>query len=269
MKKQMGTVKWYSLVMAAVCMFTTVIYGQNADIPEVEPSPDPAVENVEVAAESQQVNLSVSEARVQDVLRSLASLRKDVNIVIDPGVTGTVSLQLDGVPWKTALDLITDSQGLVYTKEGPNIYRVSVSAEKVKQGVIVELFTAEEAEALSDEQVMQLVTEEGITVQEARERIASSPQLYVKQLSVDEKSALDVVKNLAGKAGLNYTFSPRAGKPAAPQDGQEGEAAKPAPETPPISLNLRNLSVKRAMVLVADQGGLSAIEEEGVWVISQ
>ena len=274
MKKRMTIMGMGGLLITAVFMHMAVTGAQEPEEtpPVAEPNeavvePDETtVEGGKSTEKGKLVNLSVSEVSVQDVLRSLASLREGVNLIIDPGVSGTVSLQLDNVPWETALDVITESQGLAYRKEESNLYRIYKPREKVEEDIVIDLYTAGEVKELSDQQVMKLVTEEGLTVEEARGRIESMPGLYVKRVSVDERSALDVVRELAKAAGLNYTFSPRAGRPE-PQ--KEEDEAPPKLEAPRVSLNLRNLSVERALALVAEQGGLEANKEQGVWVISQ
>lgn len=64
-----------------------------------------------VLADSQPVTLSVSEAPVGDVLRTLASLSGE-NVIVDPQLRQTITLELHEVPFDTALDLVTRSQGL-------------------------------------------------------------------------------------------------------------------------------------------------------------
>ena len=56
------------------------------------------------------VSLSVKEAPVKDVLQSLAQLANQ-NLVVDPDLSGTVSLELRDVPFRQALTVVTRSRG--------------------------------------------------------------------------------------------------------------------------------------------------------------
>jgi type II secretory pathway component HofQ len=57
------------------------------------------------------ISLSLKDADLVEVLRSFAELAH-VNIVIDPRVEGTVTLELEEVPWDQALYVILKSHGL-------------------------------------------------------------------------------------------------------------------------------------------------------------
>lgn len=63
------------------------------------------------------VSLSVKEAPVKDVLQSLAQLANQ-NLVVDPDLSGTVSLELRDVPFRQALTVVTRSRGLECREEG-------------------------------------------------------------------------------------------------------------------------------------------------------
>jgi type IV pilus assembly protein PilQ len=56
-------------------------------------------------------------ADLQNVLLFFARQYK-LNIVIDPGISGTVTCQMLQVPWDQALDLILRQQGLAMVEEG-------------------------------------------------------------------------------------------------------------------------------------------------------
>ena len=258
------TTKWYALLAMIAVLGVAQVHAQ-----EMPAGPVAEADDVAVTASEGVVDLEFNDVSVKVALQALAAARKGTSVVPDPDVTGNVTMTLEKVTWERALQLITDSQGLEYRKEG-NIYRVYRPKRTVDEDIVVELYTAAGVEQLSDAEVLRLVSEEGVTVEEARAKVEGAPYLYIKRLSVDNRPALDVVSELAKKAGLNYTFSPRAGRPEQPpaDQGQQQQQAQ-EPESPPISLNLRDLSVERAIVLVADQGGLSATKQEGVWVISQ
>lgn len=59
------------------------------------------------------VSLSIKDGNVQDVLAALSTI-SGKSIVTDNSVTGIISIDLNDVPFDTALDLITRSKGLSY-----------------------------------------------------------------------------------------------------------------------------------------------------------
>ncbi len=56
-------------------------------------------------------------ADLQNVLLFFARQYK-LNIIIDPGISGTVTCRMTQVPWDQALDLILRQQGLAMVEEG-------------------------------------------------------------------------------------------------------------------------------------------------------
>jgi type IV pilus assembly protein PilQ len=91
----------------------------------------------EVATEEQQftgepITLSLKDADIKDVLKTFSVLT-EMNIVLDPSVGGSVTVELRDVPWDQALDLILKINGLDYVLEN-NVLRVApirvLAAEK-------------------------------------------------------------------------------------------------------------------------------------------
>jgi type IV pilus assembly protein PilQ len=91
----------------------------------------------EVASEEQQftgepITLTLKDADIKDVLKTFSVLT-DMNIVLDPSVSGSVTVELREVPWDQALDLILKINGLDYVLEN-NVLRVApiskLAAEK-------------------------------------------------------------------------------------------------------------------------------------------
>lgn len=68
------------------------------------------------------VSLALKDADIKDVLRTFAQLT-GLNIAIDPGVAGTVTVEFQDVPWDQALDLILRQNGLGYEIDG-NVMRI-------------------------------------------------------------------------------------------------------------------------------------------------
>jgi type IV pilus assembly protein PilQ len=69
------------------------------------------------------VSLSLKDSDITEVLRSFAR-EFDLNIVIQPGVGGPVTVELDSVPWEQALDAILKTQNLGMELQG-NILRIA------------------------------------------------------------------------------------------------------------------------------------------------
>jgi len=77
------------------------------------------------------VNMTVTDADVRDVLTAMAAVG-NVNIIIDSGVNGRISVDFKNVPFDTALEFVTKSQGLVSYQAGKVI--VVTTAEKLTKG---------------------------------------------------------------------------------------------------------------------------------------
>jgi type IV pilus assembly protein PilQ len=69
------------------------------------------------------IDLKVTNADVTDVLRSFAQI-SGLNIVIQPGVQGVVTAELENVPWDQALQQVLKINGLGYELEG-NVMRIA------------------------------------------------------------------------------------------------------------------------------------------------
>ncbi|MDR3559849.1 MAG: secretin N-terminal domain-containing protein [Negativicutes bacterium] len=82
----------------------------------------------QVSAAGNPVNMNVVNTDVRDVLTALASVG-GVNIIADDSVTGKVTIQFNGIPFDTALDLVTKAKGLSYQKIGSVI--VVATSEKL------------------------------------------------------------------------------------------------------------------------------------------
>lgn len=67
--------------------------------------------------------MSLKDADIKDVLRSFAEI-SGLNVVVDPTVSGTVTVELNNVPWDQALDQVLKINTLDYVLEG-NIMRVA------------------------------------------------------------------------------------------------------------------------------------------------
>ena len=68
------------------------------------------------------LSLNLKDADIKDVIRTFAELT-GLNIAVDPGVTGSVTVDFVDVPWDQALDLILRQNNLTYIVEG-NVMRI-------------------------------------------------------------------------------------------------------------------------------------------------
>jgi type IV pilus assembly protein PilQ len=89
---------------------------------------DEEFQTTEVTTQEQQftgepITLTLKDADVKDVLRTFSALTQ-LNIVLDPSVGGSVTVELREVPWDQALDLILRINGLDYVLEN-NVLRVA------------------------------------------------------------------------------------------------------------------------------------------------
>jgi type IV pilus secretin PilQ/predicted competence protein len=69
------------------------------------------------------ISLDFKDGDLQDIFRLFADI-SGLNVVVNPGVSGKVTLKLNEVPWDQALDLILKANGLGYTLED-NVIRIA------------------------------------------------------------------------------------------------------------------------------------------------
>lgn len=104
-----------------VVVFATPVFAQNDNAASVDNQPEevvvvPSTDSVSLS-EDGKVSLDFRDAEIRTVLQVLA-LKSNVNIVAGPEVAGTVSIQLNDVPWKQALDVILQTYNYVHEQRG-------------------------------------------------------------------------------------------------------------------------------------------------------
>jgi type IV pilus assembly protein PilQ len=77
------------------------------------------------------ISLDFKDGDLQDIFRLFADI-SGLNVVVNPGVSGKVTLKLNEVPWDQALDLILKANGLGYTLEG-NVIRIARLTDLAKE----------------------------------------------------------------------------------------------------------------------------------------
>ena len=104
----------------------------------------------EITTEEQQftgepITLTLKDADIKDVLKTFSVLT-DLNIVLDPGVSGSVTVELRDVPWDQALDLILRINGLDYVLEN-NVLRVAAISKLAQEKSARASFAIEQEKA--------------------------------------------------------------------------------------------------------------------------
>lgn len=99
-----------------------------AMVEKAAPTPAAATAAKEVETQERQftgepISLELKDADIKDVLRSFAKIT-GLNIVVDPDVSGSVTVTLENVPWDQCLDIILRINRLDYVIEN-NVLRVA------------------------------------------------------------------------------------------------------------------------------------------------
>lgn len=103
------------------------------------------VESQERRFTGEPLSLELKDADVKDVLKTFASIT-GLNIVIDPDVSGSVTVNLNNVPWDQALDIILKINGLDYVVEN-NVLRVARMTKLMQEKRAIAEFKKEEERA--------------------------------------------------------------------------------------------------------------------------
>ena len=77
------------------------------------------------------ISLDFKDGDLIDLFRLMSEI-SGLNIIVNPGISGKVSLSVKEVPWDQALDLILKTQGLGYTVDG-NVVRIARIADLQKE----------------------------------------------------------------------------------------------------------------------------------------
>jgi len=71
--------------------------------------------------EGESISMSLKDADLKDVMRTFATLT-GLNIVVDPAVSGSVTVELHEVPWDQAFDLVLSVNGLGWEMDNNVVY---------------------------------------------------------------------------------------------------------------------------------------------------
>jgi type IV pilus assembly protein PilQ len=176
-------------LMAALIFLATTSFAQNQ--PAAATTADQSA-NVSMSEEGY-VSLDFREADIRNVFKIL-SFKSGVNIVAGPEVTGTVSIQLNNVPWKQALDVILQTYGYAYEQKGNIIIVTTIENLKKRR---------EDAMVLAEQEALETRTYT-MNFGKASEIIASLEKMKSERGSIDfdERTNTIIVTDTASKLDL-------------------------------------------------------------------
>jgi type IV pilus assembly protein PilQ len=148
------------------------------------------------------ISVNLKDVDLKDFFRLVHEI-SGLNILVDPNVTGSVTMVLDNVPWDQALDIVLKDNGLGKVLEG-NVLRIA--------------------------RVDTLLAEQEAANKMAAERLAAAPLVTVFR-PVNYATATDI-------ANLLNTWS-RGGRGGAGEGGQRGSAAGPLTERGTVLVDKR------------------------------
>jgi type IV pilus assembly protein PilQ len=91
--------------------------------PESAPAQNPDTAQEQPHYTGEPISLNLKDVDLKDFFRLIHEI-SGLNILVDPNVTGTVTMVLDNVPWDQALDIVLKNNQLGKTLEG-NVLRIS------------------------------------------------------------------------------------------------------------------------------------------------
>ncbi len=92
------------------------------------------------------ISMSLKDADIKNVLRSFAKI-SHLNIVVQPDVSGTVTVELTDVPWDQALEEILKINGLGYELDG-NIMRIAPTSDLQREAEEQQKLAAAQASSI-------------------------------------------------------------------------------------------------------------------------
>ena len=141
------------------------------------------------------IDLKVTNADVTDVLRTFAQI-SGLNIIVQPGVTGAVTAELENVPWDQALEQVLKINNLDYELDG-NVMRIAPTDTLRKEAQERQLLAAAKALSIPLRTVYQRLSyadAEQVARLLRPARRASSPQRG--SVMVDRRTNALIIKEL-------------------------------------------------------------------------
>nr|WP_324723131.1 DNA uptake porin HofQ [Lelliottia sp. JS-SCA-14] len=139
------------------------------------------------------VTLAVDDVPVVQILQSLVEL-ENRNLIVSPDVTGSLSLHLTRVPWRQALQIVTNSAGLVLREEGGIFYINTATWAREQQSQKEEEQTRQKLNVPLASRALSFAYADATELQKAAEK-----QLSPKgSLSVDKRTNRLLVCDIPG-----------------------------------------------------------------------
>lgn len=139
------------------------------------------------------VTLAVDDVPVVQILQSLVEL-ENRNLIVSPDVTGTLSLHLTRVPWRQALQIVSNSAGLVLREEGGIFYINTATWAREQQTQKEEEQTRQKLNVPLASRALSFAYADATELQKAAEK-----QLSPKgSLSVDKRTNRMLVRDIPG-----------------------------------------------------------------------
>ena len=159
------TLRYFTAGAVSALAMSTLVYAKDgaapadaATLPKVVSAPvtitvaptTVATTNASVAVTTQPVpdepiEIGYIEADIQNVLRTLAA-KADINLILGDEVTGKVTVNLKGVSYEGAMQLIAESKGYAYVKD-KNIVKVKSKESLDTEAVELRVYTLNYAKA--------------------------------------------------------------------------------------------------------------------------
>jgi len=137
------------------------------------------------------VTLAVDDVPVVQILQSLVEL-ENRNLIVSPDVTGSLSLHLTRVPWRQALQIVTNSAGLVLREEGSIFYINTATWAREQQSQKEEEQTRQKLNVPLASRALSFAYADATELQKAAEK-----QLSPKgSLSVDKRTNRLLVRDI-------------------------------------------------------------------------
>lgn len=138
------------------------------------------------------ISIDIQQADIHNLFRLLTDL-SGLNLLVEEGVKGTVTMKLKDVPWDQVLDLILTSNNLAMSKDG-NVLRIA-PAEKIKKEKQI-LADAKKAE----QDLAPLITEHiQINYAKASDLISKIKEIQSDRgkINNDERTNMLIIKDIA------------------------------------------------------------------------
>jgi len=114
--------------------------------------------------EQERISLNFVNGDLQNMLRTIAR-SANVNLIVSSDVTGTLTIELNDIPWESAFKYVLNSCGYSYVREG-NIIRVMSSEDIEQEPLTVEVIPLNYAKAKEVQpKVISLLTPERGSIQ--------------------------------------------------------------------------------------------------------